>query len=83
MSVPQEMQQDQQKRIVASLARESDMPIAEVATLFEHERAELEVGARITTFLNVFAIRQVQEALRRRNADGRTVPFELARAHAT
>ena len=83
MSVPQEMKQDQQKRIVASLARESDMPIAEVATLFEHEWARLAVGARITTFLNVFAIRQVQEALRRRNADGRTVPIELARAHAT
>ena len=75
MSVSQEKQQDQQKRIVAFLAQDSDVPIADVATLFEHERAELAVGARVTTFLNIFAIRHVQEVLRKRSADKRTATF--------
>ena len=75
MSISQEKQQDQQKRIVAFLAQDSDVPIADVATLFEQERAELAVGARATTFLNVFAIRRVQEILRKRSTDKRTGTF--------
>ncbi len=61
--------QPDQKRIVAFLARESRVPIEDVAKLYEHERAELAVGARLTTFLHVFAIRNVQEILRKRSAD--------------
>ena len=75
MSVSQEKQQDQQKRIVAFLAKDSDVPIADVATLFEHERAELAVGARVTTFLNIVATRHVQEILRKRSVDKRTAAF--------
>jgi len=55
-----------QKRIVAFLAEESRLPIDDVATLYEHERAELAVAARVTSFLHIFAIRNVQEILRRR-----------------
>ena len=58
-----------QKRIVALLAEESQMPIDDVATLYERERAELALGARNTKFLDVFAIRNVQEVLRRRSVD--------------
>jgi hypothetical protein len=82
MSVSQEKQQDQQRRIVAFLVQDSDVPIADVATLFEHERAELASGARITTFLNIFAIRRVQEILRKRNADKSIAPFGVAGPHA-
>ena len=69
MSVSHEKQQDQRKRIVAFLAQDSDVPIGDVATLFEQVRAELAVGARVTQFLNIFAIRHVQELLRKRRAD--------------
>ena len=57
------------KRIVASLAEESRLPIDEVATLYEHERAELAVAARVTSFLHIFAIRNVQEILRKRTLE--------------
>lgn len=82
MSASQENQLDQQKRIVAFLAGDSDLPIAEVATLFEHERAELAIGARITTFLNTFAIRHVQQILRKRRADKQTDALPVASPHA-
>lgn len=82
MSVSQQKQQDQQRRIVAFLAEDSDVPIADVATLFEHVRAELAIGARITTFVNIFAIRHVQEILRKRNADKPIAPFGLVSPHA-
>ena len=58
-----------QARIVAALAAESRWPIDEIATLYEHERAELAVAARIPSFLHIFAIRNVQEIVRRRGAD--------------
>jgi hypothetical protein len=50
------------------LAQESQVPVNEVAQLYEDERAELGVGARITTFLPIFAFRNVREMLRRRSA---------------
>jgi len=58
-----------QTRIIAFLAEESQQPVADVAKLYEHERAELALGAHITKFLHVFAIRRVQEILRKRVAD--------------
>jgi Protein of unknown function (DUF3562) len=58
-----------QKRIVALLANESHVPIDDVATLYEHERAELALVARNTNFLHIFAIRNVQEILRKRSVD--------------
>jgi len=58
--------QPDQKRIVASLAAESHMPARDVAELYEHERAELAVGAHISKFIHIFAIRNVQRILRGR-----------------
>jgi hypothetical protein len=54
-----------QTRIVAFLAQESQQPVAEVAKLYEHERAELASDAHITRFLHIFAIRNVQALLRK------------------
>jgi hypothetical protein len=65
MSPPQEKHPDQ-KRIVAFLALESHVSIDDVVKLYEHERAELAVGAHITKFLHIFATRNVQEILRKR-----------------
>ena len=57
-----------QTRIIESLARESEFPVDEVTHLYEDELAELGVGARITSFLPIFALRNVREALRKRRA---------------
>lgn len=61
--------QPDQERIIASLAAKSRVPVNDVATLFEHERAKLASGAHITKFLHIFAIRNVQEILRKRGLD--------------
>jgi len=53
------------ERIIASLARESTASIDEVTRLYEQERAELEMGARIKRFVPILAIRNVRAALRR------------------
>ena len=58
-----------EEQIVASLALEADEPIDDVATLFERERAALAARAHVTTFLHIFAIRNVRETLRKRGAD--------------
>jgi hypothetical protein len=55
------------QRAIEFVARESQVPINEVAQLYEDERAELEVDARITRFLPIFAIRKVRETLRQRS----------------
>lgn len=60
------LKQPDQKRIVAALASECHVPIGEVATLYEHERAELALSAHITKYLHIFATRNVLELLRRR-----------------
>lgn len=65
MSAPEDKQPDQ-ARIVALLAEESQLPVDDVAKLYERERAELAAGAHITQFLHVFAIRNVQDILRKR-----------------
>lgn len=65
-----------QKRIVAFLAEQCHVPIADVTILYEHERAELALGAHITKFLHIFAIRRVQEILRKREFDKHLVPLE-------
>lgn len=59
--------QPDQKRIVAALASECHVPIGEMATLYEHERAELALSAHITKYLHIFATRNVLEILRRRD----------------
>ena len=71
-----------QKRIVALLAKESQMPIDDVAALYERERAELALGARNTTFLHIFATRNVQEVLRRRSVDRNALTSAGSARHA-
>jgi hypothetical protein len=61
-----------QKRIVASLASECQLPIGEMATLYEHERAELALGAHITKYLHILATRNVLEVLRQRELGRQT-----------
>lgn len=57
-----------ERRIVNSLASEFHRPIEEVTVLYEHERSELALGARVTKFVHIFAIRQVQTILRLQSA---------------
>jgi hypothetical protein len=68
MPARQEKQPDQ-RRIVASLAVECHMPVGEMAALYEHERAELALGAHISKFLHIFATRKVLEIVRERGLD--------------
>ena len=56
--------QPDQGWIVASLVVECQMPVGEMAALYERERAELALGARVTKFLHIFATRNVLEILR-------------------
>jgi hypothetical protein len=51
---------------IERLARESQLPTNAVAQLYEDARAKLAVGARITSFLGIFAIRNVRKVLRQR-----------------
>ena len=39
----------------------------EVARLYEDARAELEAGARVRSFLGIFALRKVRNTLRERS----------------
>ena len=74
------LKQPDQKRIVASLATECHLPIDEMATLYEHERAELAVVAHITKYLHIFATRRVLDVLRQRDLDKQiSAPGQLAR----
>jgi hypothetical protein len=54
------------QRAIESLAEESQVPVNEVAQLYEDAHAELEVGARIRSFLGIFALRNVRKTLRER-----------------
>lgn len=68
MSAPAEKQPDQ-TRIIAFLAKESHKPVADVERLYDRERAQLALGARVTKFLHIFAIRNVQDILRKQALD--------------
>lgn len=68
MPVPKENKPDQ-RRIVARLAREFHKPVDEVAKLYEGERAQLEIGARLAKFPHIFAIRNVEGILRQRGIE--------------
>jgi hypothetical protein len=54
------------QRAIERLARQSQVPIDEVALLYEDAWAQLEVSARIRGFLGIFALRNVRKMLRRR-----------------
>ena len=68
MPAAREKQPDQ-RRIVASLAKECQMPVGEMAALYEHKRAELASGAHITKYLHIFATRKVLEVMHQRDLD--------------
>ena len=57
------------------LAREARVPASEVARLYDDAHAQLEAGARIRSFLGIFALRQVRKLLRQR-ATSSSVPPE-------
>ena len=59
------------QRAIESLAEESRVPVNEVARLYEDARAELEAGARIRSFLGIFAFRNVRKTLRERSGGKR------------
>ena len=65
-------EESHQQRAIESLSKESRIPLDQVAKLYERERAELAVGARITAFLPILAIRKVRAALRLRGAAKRS-----------
>ena len=64
--LPQPDSKSHQQRAIEFLARESQVPVDEVARLYEDEWAALEYGARITGFLAIRTTRNVRETLRRR-----------------
>lgn len=53
---------------VESLAQQYGLPIEVVSRLYEGAKAELTMSARVTNFLHIFVVRQVQDALRRHTA---------------
>lgn len=61
------------QRAIEFLAQESQVPVNEVAQLYENARAKLEVGARIRSFLGIFAIRNVRKMLRQRSPESRLI----------
>jgi len=72
MSLSQAKQPDQ-KRVIARLAAEFQLPAEDVAKLYERECAALAIGAQVTKFLHIFAIRHVQEMLRKRDIENQTM----------
>jgi hypothetical protein len=72
-------EQPDRQRIVASLALECQLPIDEMAAIYEHARAELAAGASVTKYLHIFAVRNVLEAMGRRTRDA---PSPTARVPA-
>jgi hypothetical protein len=50
-------------RAIEFLANEAKLPFDQVAEMYEHERAELEVDAKVKKFLPIFTFRNVQEQL--------------------
>ena len=59
------------ERAIEALARQSHVPIDQVAQLYERELAMLAVGARITGFLTILTTRKVREILRQRRHPAR------------
>jgi uncharacterized protein DUF3562 len=55
------------QRAIESLAEESQVPVNEIARLYEDARAELEAGARIRSFIGIFALRKVRKTLLERS----------------
>jgi hypothetical protein len=56
-----------QRRAIERLARETELPIDEVAALYELERRALDETAKVKRFLPIFALRSVREQLLKRH----------------
>lgn len=56
---------DSHRTVVDGLARELDMPVDEVESVYLSEVSRLEAGARITTFVSVLAAGSARSRLRR------------------
>ena len=69
-----------QQQAIEVLARESQVPVNEVARLYEDARAELEIGARIRGFLGIFALRNVRKMLRQRRLQASSLALCIALA---
>ena len=54
---------------IAAIARDSDVPVEEVEALYQVERADLELVARITTYISVLTYRRVRMKLRNVGGD--------------
>jgi hypothetical protein len=61
---PQKSQIRDQESDIASLARETEMPIATVREIWKVEHAKLEVVAKIKTYVPVLVRRRVRDLLR-------------------
>ena len=61
------------QRAIEFLAQESQVPVNEVAQLYENAWAKLEVGARIRSFLGIFAFRNLRKMLRQRSPESRVI----------
>ena len=67
MSAP--VRESDRERTVAVLAAAFHAPVDTVAALYEREQAALARVARVTTYVHIFALRQVEEVLRRRDRE--------------
>lgn len=76
--MPARAQDPDRQRTVAVLAEEFHAPVDAVAALYERERADLARSARVTIFLHIFAVRKVEDALRKRDRDEFAVPTGTA-----
>ena len=56
-----------ERQSLETLARETDVPLIEVAHLYKVERTQLEGGATITTYIPVVAARKVRIKLKDRH----------------
>ena len=66
------------QRSLERMAREAQVPVSEVARLYEHAHAELQTGARIKAFLGILALRKVRKVLRQRATSSSVPPLRLS-----
>jgi hypothetical protein len=62
--MPNQLDESVKRRAIESLAKEFKQPFDLVAQLYEQERAKLMLGARVTSYLPIFTLRNVQAKLR-------------------
>ena len=68
-----------QERTIAFLACNARMAIADVAAIYERECAELATTARLATFVQIFALRNVRDILGARSRE--SAPLQGSTAH--